>query len=585
MVTQSAYLIAAALLIPATAQAAEFWVDPSAAAAGSDGSQNAPWPSVTYLLEQGLIESQEPVNRPYVSGSPLQPKNAGAVVKSGDTVWLTSGNHGRIFVQGYYNSGTISVRAAPGHTPLVSQLWVQASSGWDFRGLSISPTHAAPGTAPTRAQGMVFIQNHDWQGPSRDIFIEGNEIFTTTQTQTQPWDAGTWAASAYDGVISQGTNILISNNVLHDVRFGIQVHGEETTVRGNHIERFTGDGLRAIGSYGIYEDNVIRHALAVDDNHDDGFQAWSLGPNGIPGQGVISNITVRRNRFIHFDPQDTRFRGNFQGIGCFDGFYDNFVIENNLVVVDSWHGITLAGTRDTRITNNTIVSANAASDWVPAIWIRDHKDGRPSARVAIRNNLSTRFNFGTGSIEDHNLTYSNPNDHFVAPQSGDFHLTASSPAIDQGTPQDAPPADLEGRPRPQGAGIDLGAYEWALPVATDAGTDAGTTDAPIEDAQVPDAHTKDAQVQDAGQSDTGQVDAGQADGGTPDAGQADAGTPDLGTIDLQDTNPPLAPVGCACAVSQRTAQGPSYGLVGLLVIGLWTTTRRKTSHAKSSSEC
>ena len=43
---------------------------------------------------------------------------------------------------------------------------------------------------------------------------------------------------------------------------------------------------------------------------------------------------------------------------------------------------------------------------------------------------------------------------------GDYHLTSSSPCIDSGTSVGAPPTDIEGTSRPQGAGYDMGAYEF-----------------------------------------------------------------------------------------------------------------------------
>jgi predicted GH43/DUF377 family glycosyl hydrolase len=57
---------------------------------------------------------------------------------------------------------------------------------------------------------------------------------------------------------------------------------------------------------------------------------------------------------------------------------------------------------------------------------------------------------GTGNIDADPL--------FVDPANGDYHLQAGSPAIDAGTPADAPPLDLDGTPRD--VNPDMGAYEY-----------------------------------------------------------------------------------------------------------------------------
>jgi len=49
--------------------------------------------------------------------------------------------------------------------------------------------------------------------------------------------------------------------------------------------------------------------------------------------------------------------------------------------------------------------------------------------------------------------------NYVAAGGGDYHVRAASPAIDAGLSADAPAHDLDGISRPQGAGIDIGAYE------------------------------------------------------------------------------------------------------------------------------
>ncbi|MGD0613722.1 MAG: choice-of-anchor Q domain-containing protein [Anaerolineales bacterium] len=49
---------------------------------------------------------------------------------------------------------------------------------------------------------------------------------------------------------------------------------------------------------------------------------------------------------------------------------------------------------------------------------------------------------------------------FVNPTGADFHLQSGSPAIDAGSPLNAPDSDFDGNARPRGAGYSIGAYEY-----------------------------------------------------------------------------------------------------------------------------
>ena len=46
---------------------------------------------------------------------------------------------------------------------------------------------------------------------------------------------------------------------------------------------------------------------------------------------------------------------------------------------------------------------------------------------------------------------------------GDYHLQPGSPCIDSGTLDGAPTTDIEGKQRPCGEGVDMGAYEFCAP--------------------------------------------------------------------------------------------------------------------------
>ncbi|MCB1571387.1 MAG: hypothetical protein KDI72_10190, partial [Xanthomonadales bacterium] len=82
----------------------------------------------------------------------------------------------------------------------------------------------------------------------------------------------------------------------------------------------------------------------------------------------------------------------------------------------------------------------------------------------VRNNLATDYSLdATSLVSDHNVefAYANAGTLFVAPPY-DLHLVGATNAVDTGSATLAPTIDIEGVPRPQGAGFDLGAYEWRV---------------------------------------------------------------------------------------------------------------------------
>ena len=75
-----------------------------------------------------------------------------------------------------------------------------------------------------------------------------------------------------------------------------------------------------------------------------------------------------------------------QGIALFDGIYEDWVIRDNTVIVDHWHGITIMGARRVAVSGNTVFYARPGPPGAPRITKTAHKDGRPSENSIIRNN-------------------------------------------------------------------------------------------------------------------------------------------------------------------------------------------------------
>src|SRR4051812_41600808 len=112
-----------------------------------------------------------------------------------------------------------------------------------------------------------------------------------------------------------------------------------------------------------------------------------------------------------------------QGIGCFDGTFVDWVVENNIIITDHWHVITLLGARNCRIVNNTVIDPNTTSPGPPWISIDAHKDGTPPSGCVVRNNLTTDLNLATtGVTQDHNIKMMALGAFFVDAAAFDLHL-------------------------------------------------------------------------------------------------------------------------------------------------------------------
>jgi hypothetical protein len=117
---------------------------------------------------------------------------------------------------------------------------------------------------------------------------------------------------------------------------------------------------------------------------------------------------------------------------------------------------------DSIIANNIFYGVNTA-----AIWMGGESREEPMrfANVRISNNvisngvlLSTEENVAaSGLILADNLEKTDPK--FADPAAFDFHLRSDSPAIDAGLALPGVGADYDGRVRPRGSRVDIGAYE------------------------------------------------------------------------------------------------------------------------------
>ncbi len=150
-----------------------------------DGSAARPWHTLAEVFSNNLISSQC-YSPPYHSGEALTPKNPNGVIKPGDLIYLTSGNHGSVNVNGYYNSSFITVQAYPGQTPVLSGLSIIGSSNWAFKDLTIMNVQ----TQQKDYMVLVNIASSNFWGPTNTIYFAGNHLLS--QPDVSNWSQSDW---------------------------------------------------------------------------------------------------------------------------------------------------------------------------------------------------------------------------------------------------------------------------------------------------------------------------------------------------------------------------------------------------------
>lgn len=436
-------LLTCGIMLPTlpSAGATTYYADPTAGNMLNPGTSNSPW---------STLEAVFTANKTFVAG---------------DMILLRSGYHGFPQIKGT-NSGEVTIQPVAGANPTVKKLVVKAAAYWVILGLDICPSNAGPGLYDPNAK-LVDIQSACHHITLRNCVIKGApSIVGWTQSD---WTnrLGGWGVA----LSTAAPSTTFYQNTLQNVCFGLQVLKTATNslISHNRILEFYNDGMRGLADFCTFEYNTIIDQYISDANHDDFFQSWSTGPTGTVGEGTVYNVTLRGNLFInHTDPAQP-LRASAQGIGCFDGMFENWVIENNVISSATYHGISLYGAINCRIVNNTVVEnpVTGSTSVKPWIMITEHKNqtnGSPwpviSSGNLIRNNISAAaasMNASSGT-KDHNLTTTAYNTFFVNYTNFDFSLLPTAPAVDAGEAISAPTNDITKRART--ATNDVGAYEY-----------------------------------------------------------------------------------------------------------------------------
>ncbi|MCP4538062.1 MAG: hypothetical protein GY832_13045 [Chloroflexi bacterium] len=152
----------------------------------------------------------------------------------------------------------------------------------------------------------------------------------------------------------------------------------------------------------------------------------------------------------------------------------NHIIARNILLTDTVIGggvSCLSG--DVRLINNTVADNSSSIGGDGLVFYPDATAGTVVNNIIVGHDVGVWVNGAVGVL-DYNDYYDNvtdtvdvvwgPNHRTDEPQfddqaAGDYHLSLTSPLVDQGDNSVNVPLDFEGDPRPLGSGVDIGADE------------------------------------------------------------------------------------------------------------------------------
>jgi hypothetical protein len=289
----------------------------------------------------------------------------------------------------------------------------------------------------------IYIASENYSEGNTYNIIEANEIFDNGQNGP---GEGVYIGEAY-GDDDSDYNHIIDNVIYHPLGGNegadIKPNTVGTVIEGNVFRDsnstwgviILGEGSTQALVYG----NILRNCSGSDQ--------WA-GAIGVLG------------------PQNMVFNNLIFDLGGLDGIYvgrypGNAIFNNTISNADVGIGIDNEGpgVANSRIINN-LLSGN----------------GNQLAGNASGLEISYNLFNGPSSVKGEHATEANPD--FTDRSAGDFHLKASSPAIDAGL-EVGLSTDLDGRSRPIGLSTDIGAFESA-----DVSPPASSTPAATETPQV-----------------------------------------------------------------------------------------------------
>lgn len=252
---------------------------------------------------------------------------------------------------------------------------------------------------------------------ARDGLVSGNLVYRITSRGNPAYGDEQNSDGIY---VDGGTRVLIEQNVMHDVDFGIELASE-------HKDRAT--------SYITARNNLIYHS------HTAGVSIGGYAPE----RGHTEHCTVVNNTLYDDDTSGT-------GSG-------EFKMQWNMAGNIFANNIVYAGTRCLMTVNKSQVDKNQPPVNIDYNLYYCASGANASTWEEISDHLTGFDKYVKSTGNDRHSRFLDP--HFVDPAKNDFHLRSDSPALAAGAIERMPvgEVDLDGSPRISSGKIDIGCYQ------------------------------------------------------------------------------------------------------------------------------
>jgi hypothetical protein len=455
---QTVFILAPIVILASAAEAQQ--TPPSATTTAATGPSTRRWqrtPPKTYFVD--------PAGNDAANGSEAAPfatiQKAADVVNPGDTVRIRGGVYGPVLMSrsGNYFGRTITFQAEPGQEVVIDGAGLERpvravidTNSCDYiRLMGLTVRNAPLCGIGAYGSWRISIEScrtentaHSGIIIDKSGFVEvvGCEI-TGACNDSAPMRGGEESLS-----VKRSQNVLVIYNHIH-----------HTGHEGVDIK----EGSKHVRVLNNEVDHVQRQGLYAD--------SWDVATTDV--------------RFENNSVHDCMFgvvAGAETGGLLSDVWFVNNLIYNNKgpgMIVQDWGGRGAQHpVKDVYFINNTVVNngnGGRNGEWGGGMYL----ENAVAENVVVRNNILAGNPQGAfvvqggkmpaSAVIDHNLVFGPAGASmgektivadplFVAPDEGDFGLSAGSPALGAGTSELAPTTAIDGTPRPAGQPVDIGAY-------------------------------------------------------------------------------------------------------------------------------